>query len=236
MATALAGRDQTETLGRLASALQTKELPDLAFEASSRVVGAGQRVVEPPIMTYGILRDSKGEQAARAWLAPRVGGAPRWLVAAEAIEARDDELVWDFGPAPTGKNDRDDDFTWLARAAAVVRQGTGGDPHLDELRAHYAPETGASYYHVLGRHVLGLVDEATAAGVADDAKKSCEASFYMGVRAMADGRFDDASDDFRSSVETGSSRDGEYHWSREMLWHWRTEGVSLSRLAARRAH
>jgi hypothetical protein len=42
--------------------------------------------------------------------------------------------------------------------------------------------------------------------------RKCEISFYLGVRARAEGRFADAVDWFRVAVET-AQRDGEYYWA-----------------------
>ena len=63
-----------------------------------------------------------------------------------------------------------------------------------------------------------------------DAKKRIEASYYLGLYAQTEGRYEDASGWYRVAVKTRLSREGEYRWVSNQLWLWRDGGKTLVRI------
>jgi len=209
----------------------------LAFEVQSRIPGEGQTAVSYLGWSHHYLRRWKGEDAALAWLRPRLAKlSPRdgALLAMVGYQSRDFDLLWevdDVGP------DRSNiEFHWLLRAAAAVRTGPSRDPQRARLERHYARQS-AERYALLGRFLLGRESAAAALAGIVDPRSRCETYYYLGLAAQAQGAIREASRWYARCIETGQSYNGEYHWAYLQLHEWVAKEASLARLeaAARRA-
>lgn len=89
---------------------------------------------------------------------------------------------------------------WLFRAGASLRAGPN-DPHRAELLAHYRGES-PSHYHVLGRYLLGMTDEASVLALGHDSMRSVEAAHYLGLKGDIERRLPDAIGWYRFALET----------------------------------
>ena len=56
-------------------------------------------------------------------------------------------------------------------------------------------------------------------------------AYFIGFKAEAEGRYDDASDWYRVSVESGGPKIPEYHWAFARLFVWKSHFKKLSVLA-----
>jgi hypothetical protein len=194
-----------------------------------RAQGMAQMALD--FTAYGYLKDWKGQGEALAWLRGRVPPHLLNRTSMIAYEYGHLELLWDPIAQPDGR-DRPD-AVWLLRAAAALRQSPGQKRHA-ELLAYYA-QPGDSDAHRIGRYLLGLDPGHEVWTVARDSNQRCRAAYYVGLRAWADGRHDEASDWYRVAIETGRSNTGEYRWAYNTLSRWRSSGKSLPRLAAESA-
>lgn len=200
---------------------------ELAFGMVSQLRWPGLGQAEFWIDAYRHLKAWRGKEVALEWLRKQIPLA--MLPATSMIMYENDryELLWDLFDAAQG---RDDDFTWLMRASAAVKQAPDGKQRT-LLREHYATPTG-NHYHAAGRFLSGLITEGDLLGLALDPKRRCELAYYVGLRAQGEGRYAEASDWYRVSVETGLANNGEYRWAHATLARWQSEGKSLARLAA----
>jgi len=98
----------------------------------------------------------------------------------------------------------------------------------------YCKKGGNGTYHMLTRFLTGLATEKEVLALATDPKKRCEIAYYIGLRAQGEGRYADASDWYRVSIETGLIQNGEYRWAHNTLSKWQSAGKSLARLADER--
>ena len=148
-------------------------------------------------------------------------------------ERHADELVWDLLPDP--QPGRFADNFWLQRTIVLLfnpRLATA--QRKTALRQHYQG-AGSSHYHELGKLLLGRLDEQKAAKLATDPEKACEVSYYLGVKAEAEGRLQDATAWYRNGVESAHPGWAEYHWSYAALRRLESSGKTLRRLEAEHA-
>ncbi|HEY9384093.1 MAG TPA: hypothetical protein VIP80_11335 [Gemmatimonadales bacterium] len=206
---------------------------DLAFvaESSLKAATAGLEEMMYASRAYKFLKRWRGPAEALQWMRGAV--PPELREPASMIFYREGEggLLWELiGEPQTGDHGR---FVWLMRAAAAVDSGLAGDPHRAQFLAYYG-QAGKDAYFVMGRYLLGLATEAEMLGLAKTPDRRCEVAYYLGVRARAEGRYEDASDWFLVAVATGETLEGEYTWATDQLANWAGTRQSLAVLAARR--
>jgi tetratricopeptide (TPR) repeat protein len=219
-------------LAQIAAALGEAGAPRLAFEVQSRMPAEGSTAIGRIDLCYRYRKRWKGEQEALEWVRPRLREmtpGDRGLLECIAYESGDYELLWeieDVGPGPSAN-----DFHWLLRAAASARMGAARDPRRAGLERHFA-RGGGEHCKVLGRFLLGREDEPAVLACATDPRSTCEALYYLGLRAQCEGRVREASRWYVRCVETGQFYNGEYRWAYDQLQRWAARGVSLARLEA----
>ena len=186
---------------------------DLAFELASRGSDPNpMATVFQMISASRFLASARGHDASVEWLRQRLPMPLGDDLAMFFWDVGHDEMLWSWQP-----NDGRDEgrFTWLMRSVAAVRSGLDKNAHRQELLDHYATSNDSPYY-VMGRYLVGLEREDAMLALATTLHRKCEVSFYLGVRARAEGRIADAVDWFRVAVETAQG-DGEYFWALRAL-------------------
>ena len=203
---------------------------DTAFEMVSQLRLEGYENLVLLIDGYRYLKALKGKTFALKWLRKKV--APHMLNAGSVVIYHQEELdlLWDLYSDPV--QGQYSDSVWLLRAAASTRLGPN-DPHRETLMKHYA-KPGKGHYNALGRYLMGLVPEKDVLSLATNPKKRCEITYFVGLKAVGEGRYEDASDWFRVTVETGQNDNGEYQWAYGALQLWQSENKSLSQIATDR--
>lgn len=203
---------------------------ETAFEMVSQLHLEGYENLVLLIDAYTYLRAWKGKPFALEWLRKKI--PPHMLNAGSVVIYHQEELdlLWDLYRDPVQGEYADS--VWLLRAAASTRLGPN-DPHRETLIRHYS-KSGRGHYNALGRYLMGLATEQEVLSLATNAKRRCEIAYFVGSRAVGEGRYEDASDWFRVTLETGQNDNGEYQWAYGALQGWQTEGKSLSRIAADR--
>lgn len=219
------------SLSSLARAVATRGRPRLAFDILSRLRQPGLGELDLSVEAYCQLKAASDEKTARAWLETAVPSERRASLASVAMGARAYELLFTLVPAPAGKAP-EDDAVWLTRAAAALELKALPEEHRGALAKRFERVQGSSL-HVLGRHLLGLADEGTVLRqVGQDPKRACEVAFYLGKKAEAERRLEDASSWYRAAVDTRQERSPEFRWAVERLDSWAKHGKSLTRLSA----
>ena len=202
----------------------------LAFKMAAKLHGKGLSEVEFLVRAYKPLKAWRGEQEALAWLRARIP-APALNPSSMIVYGESEfDLLWDLIRRP--QDGQHSNAVWLYRAAASIRRDGESASHRRALEKHFEASHG-SFYHVLGRYLLGYATAEEVMPLVTDKNKRCEAAYYLGLRAMHEGRFNDASDWFRIAVETGQIRMGEYRWAYNELLHLVNRDLSLTVLASR---
>jgi thioredoxin-like negative regulator of GroEL len=202
---------------RLASYFLRQGKPAEAFAIAGTLSGKGQEKLMFTIFSYECLAEWRGKEAALAWIMERIPAQQAGPAAMLAYIDDRYELLWDLFKQRTGYDT--DEFTWLLRAAAWLRQGKPADQYTPMLRSHYQGQS-KIYYFNIGQYLLGMLPGETLLPMARTDKQKCEFAYYLALKAESDGRFADASDWYRVCVETGLLRNGEYIWAYWTLNRW----------------
>lgn len=222
------GRIPAEAVSQLAAAAADSGAWELAFEVESRLHHAPARRIEQLVSLYRSLERWRSEDEAARWLGPRLRGASAaGLAQIErlAFTSQEDRLLWSVCSDSTGPGA---EYPWLLRAAAALRRGDHGGEHARELAWHFAaPDSG--HDRTLGRFLLGLEDESRIASLARIPSEACEAFYFLGFKAQAEGRTRDAAAWFTRCLGTHQNVRAEYRWAYDQLLAWRRLGLSLSR-------
>jgi tetratricopeptide (TPR) repeat protein len=176
-----------------------------------------------------LLQSARGPAAASAFLKAEVPASELGAFGQFAFSRRLDDALWSVVPLALPGADLDASL-WLFRTGAALRAGPN-DPHREELTAHYRGDS-PSHYHVLGRHLLGLTDEASALALGHDRRRSVEVAYYLGLKADVERRLPDAIAWYRVALESNERTAYETQLAFQRLGGWRQSGKSLARLAA----
>jgi tetratricopeptide (TPR) repeat protein len=205
--------------------------PALAFEMQTRLRAPGLQQLEFLMSAHGYMKQLKGEQAALDWLRATVPERMREPLSMFAFADREDAVLWEAIPLSDG-TDENTDYVWLMRAAASLRTQARTEAHQRALDQRFSVDR-PGYYHQLGRHLLGLIPQEAAIAAATTPKSREELPFFLGLKAQAEGRYEDAVTWYRNSVETGNPRNGEYRWAMNELYRLKQAELSLALLKQR---
>jgi hypothetical protein len=202
---------------------------ELACKMQSRLRWSGQGDYVLRIDQYRYLKGWQGKEAALGWLRKAI--PPQMLNFSSMLfyQFKEFDLLWDFIEKPV--EDGSAVAVWLVRAAASVKLGQEDDPHREEL-IKYFEENKDDGYAMMGRYLIGLISEDELLSLASNSKRRCEIPYFLGVRAQAEGRYEDASDWYRVAIETGLMENGEYRWAFNVLSSWRYEVKNLAQLSS----
>jgi len=198
---------------------------ELAFKMSAQLTARGLASVEFLVRSYKLLKVWRGQAEALDWIRSRIPAQvlnPSSMIAYGESEF---DLLWDLIQRP--QDGEYPDAVWLYRAAASLREDGKNESHRQALEVHFK-DTRGGFYHSLGRYLLGYASSEEVLPLATDNNKRCEAAYYMGLRALHDGRFNDGSDWYRVAVETGLINMGEYRWAYNELLRFVNDDLSLA--------
>jgi hypothetical protein len=225
VAAADALRDEEMALWKLAEGFERGGNAEAAFRATQFVAITGfQHKMQAVALAYAYLERARGKAEAESWLLAQID--LKRIDEASMFFWRYPDILWAL---PAG----DTDFqVWTLRAVYSPLLDAG-DARRSALAAHFMMPL-QHRYHTMGRAILGLEPESALFRLADTNRHRCEVSYYVAMSRLAAGKWEEASDWLRVTVETGSLRDGEFHWSRDQLERWQSEGKSLTAIRARR--
>ena len=220
-------------LGNVSTAAGRAGRNDLAFAAEAGFRGqSGLERAYTASRAYAYLKRWRGQTEALKWIRDELPLEVREPASMIFYRDRQNELLWELivepGPEDNGR------FAWLMLAAAAAETGLAQDPHRDQLMAYY-DRPGDNPYFVMGKYLVGLASESDILALATTPDRRCEIAYYLGVRAKAEGRYDDATAWFMVTLETGQTREGEYTWADNQLSAWADEKRSLDVLESEAA-
>lgn len=195
--------------------------PDLAFSAQTVLATAAtvptQRV-QLLLPAFGYLAAWKGDSAAHAWYRAHIPKLePTYMIDYMFSYLPDrPDLLWDEIDVSRAKYPTE---VWLRRTSVEILRKSPAPARRAELMAHYATRS-TERYDRMARVLLGIDPPAAILPLACDAHGRTEVAYYLALKALHDGRFDQAADWFAVSVESGSARDSEFGWSQKQLGNW----------------
>jgi len=211
----------------LVFAANSKGLNELAFNASQELRYEGQGGFVYKLHAYRALKEWKGKKEALAWLKSQYSEGKRNSLSTIVYYYQEHDLLWDFitnpekGSHPYG--------VWYIRAAAQAMGSQKDEARNRQLLNYYDNPEHNSFYDDLGRLALGLESDETLLNTPYSAKRLGEVSYYKGVYEYSQGRYQEAADWFRTTVETRATTNGEYRWAYGSLYTWISKDTELRR-------
>lgn len=196
----------------------------LAFHMQSKLAKGGLEGIQDAIIAYKYLKEFETAENSLEWLKqalPQQGSDPVIMIASGHDQH---DLVWDFVPKPTA-------YTWALRAGSTLVLKNISRNNRKALKDHYNQSNVDNHYFPVGKFFLGQITENELLKYAKNTKQRCEYAYFIGFKAQAEGRYEDASDWYRVAIETGLFVQGEYRWAFQNLQIWIAKNMSLPRLA-----
>lgn len=234
------------TLGSLKSRLVREKRFGQAHATASFVLS---RAGDPQalFLAADLMAKAQDSRKAMEWLAPRLQGMPADVALTYGYRTLSPEMLWSL----PYKDEKIGEYGWLVRTLA-----SHNPEQKERVRAHFASgksvgqrlkamfglssalsTDGDDFYRALGRHLNGFGTLRDVEPFLTDPKRMCEAAYFLGKLAEQRHRIRDAIRYFRLAVETGASRNGEFHWATSDLAGWASWGWALDRIEAyRKAH
>lgn len=224
----LAKKIAVESVMQMAWHAWRKNESELAFTLVARPPPPPNRAhhIGRLVNGYTMMRSWKNEQAAADWLRPQVKPEESLTLATFAMELGEEPLIWSVATEAGPPNDVEK--LWALRAASA-RRTKSLRAKLGEVRAHYEAAPGGGYWSGIGRYLAGLTTDEAVVALARDARSSAEIAFYMGARAEGEGRYEEANDFYRSSLEADVRDCKETAQARATLARWKSGGVPLGK-------
>lgn len=188
--------------------------PELGFRVCALIRRPGLAGISESVNAYRFLKKWRGADKALAWLHGQIPQRFQVPAAMVYFDMNEPDLLWEMIAATGDSND--DQAVWLYRSAAFVMSRRQPYARKMALTAHYA-EAGNGWYDRLGRYVLGLNRAAIPLDKKMTVRQISEASFYLGLRALKDGKIDEGLDWLRVDLETEDQHNGEYRWAYGLL-------------------
>lgn len=201
---------------------------EFAFTLLSQLNVGGQSGMVINIRAYHYLKLANGQEPALKWLEARTPPHLRNMASMLYYNEVAYQLLWDLIPNPD--NQEGAEYVWLMRAAAYIEGANLTEQQKNALLSYYN-NADNRYYHLLGKYLLGSIDENLVFDTQMGPRKICETAYFIAIRKMVDGDYYAAADWFQVSLSTGSIKDGEYRWSYDRLYLWRKWARSLDILA-----
>jgi hypothetical protein len=209
---------------------------DLAYTAQvvlAKAATVPTQRVQLLLPAYDYLASWKGDSAANAWYRASMPKLDAAFTADYLFTYLPERtyLLWNVDPSRS----KDETEVWLRRTSAELLASSGAPPHRAELVAHYAARD-SDRYDRMARVLLGIDPADAILPLASDPHGRAEVSYYFAVKALHEGRYDEAADWFAVCVGTGSARDSEWYWSQGQLRAWTQAETNPSALMARASH
>src|SRR3989338_5505979 len=200
---------------------------DIAFEMAASLQGKGIGNLEFILHSYRYLKAWKGKQTALDWLRQKIPFQMLNSSSMAIYQHGEYDLLWELIRNP--EQGEYADFVYLMRAAASLKLGKNNDPHYPKLIEYYKNKP-KGHYNEIGSFLIGLTMERDILTLAKDPKKLCEIAYYAGIKAISEERYNDASDWFRTVIETGLINNDEYRWAFDILYKWQSSGKNLAQI------
>jgi tetratricopeptide (TPR) repeat protein len=190
--------------------------------------GIGTTPLDPKLDLYRFMVKSRGEKAALEWIRSVINENDRDQVLEAAFNQRFFNLFWQTTPDAAHTSAQ----TWLLEAASVVLDPETGRSHRDSVAGHFREATGPTGEY--GRYLLNGGDETPVVTAGATRLDRGDAAYVLGLRALAEGRYADASDWFHVCVlserPSAFSREG----ATTVLKRWLEDAHPMKTMAERK--
>jgi hypothetical protein len=221
-------------LAEIPSTMAKADRPDAAFTLLTMITAknGGIGPVDPRFNAYRYLKAWKGEEAAIAWVRSAVPPQSRM----QALDATLDEglldLFWRIDDPPSEQADID--RVKLVRVRALALAPDKGEEHRSELWSYFSGRKTSKAEYAL--YLLDATPKSAFLKLAADPSRRSAVAYYLGLKAMGQENYEEASEWLLISLETGGPPDarGEFQDAKTILHRWAREGRSFERMKVER--
>ncbi|MBN2383891.1 hypothetical protein JXQ70_13530 [bacterium] len=204
--------------------------PELAFQMISLLRSRNaMQDLTLKVEAYNFRKHWTDEKEAQDWLRSVIDVKMYQPLSQVAYDRQCYELLWDFIPLKPTPGPCEE-CVWLSRAAAYLKTKSSNTEQLKALRDYFKND-GKSIYYQLGRFLVGLTQESDVYRYVKNDKDRCSVGYYFGLKAQSEGRYNDASDWYRISIETRRQNTPAYSWAFLQLSDWNGFNRTLAVLA-----
>lgn len=216
-----------KALAALAREIGRRGDPRLAAALLSQIRATGSDESAIQIWTHDELLKAEGEEAATAWLLKTTRAGHQLGIVAFQFQRYDILWALEGDPARATK----DDEMQLMRAAALIHKPEPSCEPYYRLLQYFGgrPRKGWAPF---GLFLLGSATPEEVYVLSDGLPGICNLGWLMGLKAAGEGRYEEASDWFQVSVESGQPRVPPNAWSFEILRRWMVRDLFLRQLQA----
>jgi tetratricopeptide (TPR) repeat protein len=211
-------------INALAFRFNKEKRPEIACKLMSKAPGGGRiQNLEKSVNLYKVVRKWKGEDKARAVLAPsfspQLSGPMAMVLFKEGL----------FDLILTGIKNPDEyppgyiEFMWLLKLMAW-QACDKPDGYPTGFTSHYDKRS-PDHYHSIGKYMMGTMSRSELLRLIKTPKQRCEFAYYIGYSERMKGNFPAAANWYQICLETGLSNNGEYHWASTELFWWAHMGT-----------
>lgn len=207
----------------IASAVDENGNPGLAFDLRQmNPTPVTPGAFPDEITDYEYLKNAKGAAIAIPWLikhsappGPQDAERREWLFYTDNLA----ELLW--SPLADPKSAANPEQVWLYRAAAYV-QGLSTTPkEVAQLKTHFNKDN-PDWQGIIGGYLMGRVSDQEMMNHAFNASQLFEAIYFVALRQLANGNYQQAQRLLNLEMDTAKSADWQY-LSSALLLYWRSD-------------
>lgn len=204
--------------------------PELAFKMCE-ILGRKGPAGWVKSVGYKALAKARGASAARDWLRKNTTPAEQDILAKQAFQDKDFDLLWDLPDHP----DRfKDEILKMRRAAALRYERTPNEERKTSLIA-YSESRQKDEPAVYGLFLLGRIDRQHLFATIQNTYSLCGAAWLLGTAAAADGLYDEANGWFQVCLETGVDIPPA-SFTQATLKRWGEDGETLAEIARKKVY
>ena len=168
---------------------------------------------------------SRGAAAAREWLRANSGPADLDVLAKQALQDQDYDLIWDLPDHPDATKN---EILYMVRAACLLYPKQGSDERRAQLLKFFEGRPKKDFV-VYGLFFLGKADRPTLFEQIRDSSYVASIGWILGLTSAHEGRFEEANAWFQVCMETGQNIPPRY-WATATLNRWRAADRTLAEL------
>jgi lipoprotein NlpI len=117
----------------------------------------------------------------------------------------------------------------MLRTLGELRKTKPTPARWRQLVAYYNRTPRDGPYELAGQFLVGRATETELLSRADTPQRRTEDGYYLGVKALSEGRYEDASAWLRVAIETRQVHEAEFVLAKELLERWTESQKSLER-------
>jgi len=177
------------------------------------------------VVAYHAKQKAQGAAAARDWLRANATPADLDVLAKQALQDADYDLVWDLPDHPDATKN---EILYMIRAACLLYPKQASEERRATLETFFEGRPKKDFV-VYGLYFLGKADRPMLFGQIKDMTYVASVSWILGVSSAHEKRYQDANGWFQVCMETGQNIPPRY-WTNSTLSRWRAEGGTLADL------